>query len=102
MSLPIRASPLRLPDVLATLRQAQGRWPLIIPMPASYVGIPLRLIGRDDLWDRLGGNLRADPGKLLAAGWQPAHDTRAGLAALVQAKSRSRKTIPPITPTPKT
>ncbi len=94
--------PLRLPDVLATLRQAQGRWPLIIPMPASYVEIPLRLMGRDDLWDRLGGNLRVDPGKLLAAGWQPAHDTRTGLAALVQAKSRSRKTIPPITPTPKT
>ncbi len=75
--------PLRLPDVLATLRQAQGRWPLIMPMPTSDVEIPLRLTGRDDLWDRLGGNLRVDPGKLLAAGWQPAHDTRTGLAALV-------------------
>lgn len=95
-------TPLRLPDVLATLRQGQGRRPLILPMPTSYAEILLRLMGQDDLWNRLGGNLRVDPGKLLTAGWQPAHDTRTGLAALVQAKSRSRKTIPPITPTPKT
>ena len=94
--------PLRLPDIMATLRQAQGRRPLIIPMPTSYLEIPLRFMGRDDLWERLGCNLRVDPGRLLAAGWQPAHDTPAGLAALVQDKSRSRKTIPPITPTPKT
>jgi nucleoside-diphosphate-sugar epimerase len=94
--------PLRLPDVMATLRQAQGRWPLIVPMPTTYVETPLRLIGRDDLWKRLGGNLRVDPGKLLAAGWQPTHDTRSGLVALVQAESRFRKTIPPATPTPKT
>ena len=94
--------PLRLPDVMATLRQAQGRRPLIVPMPTDYVKLPLRLMGRDDLWDRLGGNLRVDPSKLLAAGWRPAHDTRAGLAALVQAESRSRKTIPPMTPTPNT
>ncbi len=94
--------PLRLPDILATLRQAQGRWPLIVPMPTTYVEIPLRLMGRDDLWDRVGGNLRVDPSKFLAAGWQPPHDTRSGLAALVQAESRLRKTIPPTTPTPNT
>ena len=94
--------PLRLADVMATLRQAQGRRPLIVPMPPDYVEIPLRLMHRDDLWDRVGGNLRVDPGKLLAAGWQPAHDTRSGLAALAQAESRFRKTIPPTTPTPKT
>jgi hypothetical protein len=32
--------------------------------------------------------LRVDPGKLIAAGWHPAHDTRTGLAELVQARSR--------------
>jgi nucleoside-diphosphate-sugar epimerase len=94
--------PLRLPDIMATLRQAQGRWPLIVPMPMTYVEFPLRLMGRDDVWDRVGGNLRVDPSKLRAAGWQPAHDTRSGLAALVQAESRFRKTIPPTTPTPNT
>ncbi len=94
--------PPRLSDIMATLRQAQGRWPLIVPMPTACVETPLHLIGRDDLWERLGGNLRADSGKLLAAGWQPRHDTRSGLAALVQAESRFRKTIPPATPTPNT
>jgi nucleoside-diphosphate-sugar epimerase len=77
--------PLRLADVIATLRQANGRRPLLWPMPPHYVEIPLRLIGRADVWDRFGGNLRVDVGKLLAAGWQPAHDSRAGLAAMAQA-----------------
>jgi len=98
--------PPRLADVLATMRKALGRRPLILPLPTHYVEIPLRLFGRDDLWERLGGNLRVDPGKLVTAGWQPVHDTRGGVAALVQAESglRSgvRKTMPPTTPTPKT
>lgn len=98
--------PPRLADVIAILRQAQGRHPLIVPLPRYFVEKPMRLVRRD-LWERLGGNLRADPGKLLAAGWQPLHDTREGLIALIQAAgagaaSRSRKTIPPTTPTPKT
>jgi UDP-glucose 4-epimerase len=78
-------TPPRLPDVIATMRAARGRWPLIVPMPPHYVEIPLRLIGRGGLWERLGGNLRVDPGKLIAAGWQPAHDTKSGLTALMNA-----------------
>jgi nucleoside-diphosphate-sugar epimerase len=94
--------PPRLSDVMATLREAQGRRPLILPLPTHYVEVPLRLIRRHDLWERLGGNLRVDPGKLIAAGWQPLHDTRSGLAALAQLESRRRKTMPPAMPTPKT
>lgn len=94
--------PLRLADVIATLREAQGRWPLILPLPPDYLEIPLKLLNRGDLWERLSGNLRVDPGKLLAAGWRPLHDTRGGLAALAQTLSRSRNTMPPITPTPNT
>ena len=80
--------PLRLPDLLTTLRRARGRWPLVVPLPTHYVETPLRALGRDDIWERLGGNLRADAGKLIAAGWQPVHDTRSGLAALVATASR--------------
>jgi nucleoside-diphosphate-sugar epimerase len=76
---------LPLADIVATLREAQKRRPLLLPLPANFVEIPLRLIGRADLWERFGGDLVVDPGKLIAAGWRPAHDTRAGLAALVQA-----------------
>jgi UDP-glucose 4-epimerase len=75
--------PPRLSDVMAVLRQAKGRRPFILPMPKHYIEIPLRLMGRADLWDRLGGNLRVDAGKLIAVGWRPLHDTRTGLAAMV-------------------
>jgi hypothetical protein len=36
------------------------------------------------MWERLGGNLRIDAAKLMAAGWQPLHDTRGGLTAMVE------------------
>jgi UDP-glucose 4-epimerase len=77
--------PPRLGDVIAILRQAQGRRPLVWPLPTSCIEIPLRLLRCGDLWERLGGNLQVDIGKLIAAGWHPAHDTRAGLAAMAQA-----------------
>jgi nucleoside-diphosphate-sugar epimerase len=80
--------PPRLPDLIATLRKARGRRPLIFPLPTHYVEAPLRALHRDDVWERLGGNLRVDSGKLIAAGWQPLHDTWGGLAALVEAISR--------------
>jgi nucleoside-diphosphate-sugar epimerase len=77
--------PPRLSDVFATLRQAKGRRAFILPMSPDYIELPLRLFRRTDVWHRIGGNLRVDAGKLIAAGWQPAHDTRGGLAAMVQA-----------------
>jgi nucleoside-diphosphate-sugar epimerase len=94
--------PLRLADIVATLRQAQGRRPLLAPLPPRCLEIPLRLLRRGDLWERLGGNLRVDPTKLIAAGWRPLHDTRDGLAALAQAEMRLPISVPPMTPTPKT
>ncbi len=78
-------SALRFADIIATLREAQHRRPLLLPLPTALIEVPLRLSGHSGLWERFGGNLVVDPGELIAAGWQPAHDTRAGLAALVQA-----------------
>ena len=77
--------PPRLADVIATLRKERRRWSFILPMPTDYLQIPLRLIRRSDMWDRIGGNLRVDAGKLIAAGWHPAHDTITGLKAMAQA-----------------
>ena len=61
---------------------------MVVPLPTQYLELPLRLVGRADLWDYLGGSLRVNPGKLIAAGWQPLHDTRTGLVTLVQATPR--------------
>jgi nucleoside-diphosphate-sugar epimerase len=76
---------LRLDDVIATLRQAMNRRPFVVSMSTDYLELVLRLIRRGDAWERIGGNLRADPGKLIAAGWRPVHDTRTGLTMMAQA-----------------
>jgi nucleoside-diphosphate-sugar epimerase len=77
--------PPRLSDVITAMRKARRRFALILPMSTDYVQFPLRLIGRGDMWDRIGGNLRVDAGKLIATGWRPAHDTLTGVAAMIQA-----------------
>src|SRR5262245_827103 len=76
--------PPRLGDLIATMRKAQGRRPLLLPLPPHYLETPLCLMRRHGMWEKLGGNLRIDAGKLMAAGWQPLHDTRGGLTALVE------------------
>lgn len=71
-----------LAETMATLRNAQGRAARLFSMPTTAVSIPLRLLGRGDLWQRIGGDLQANPGKLIAAGWRPKHSTEDGLTAL--------------------
>lgn len=71
-----------LAEMMVTLRKAQGRTKGLIPVPTAALSIPLRLLGRRDLWERIGGDLQADPGKLIAAGWRPKHSTADGLTAL--------------------
>jgi len=80
-----------LSEVTAILRRAHNRRPLLLPMPPHYVEIPLRMVGRGDVWERFGGNLRVDITKLLRLGWQPAHDTTSGLTALAQAQRRAAR-----------
>lgn len=77
--------PPRLVDVIAAMRKARRRFMFILPMSTDYLQFPLRLVGRGDMWHRIGGNLRVDAGKLIAAGWRPAHDTLSGVTAMVQA-----------------
>ncbi len=71
-----------LAEMMVTLRKAQGRTARLIPIPTAALSIPLRLLGRGDLWQRIGGDLQANPGKLIAAGWRPKHSTTDGLTAL--------------------
>jgi UDP-glucose 4-epimerase len=77
--------PLTLAEIVAALRCGAGRRPHLFPIPPAAIETGLRLIGRADVWERLGGALAVDPGKLIAAGWRPDPDTGAGLARMVQA-----------------
>jgi nucleoside-diphosphate-sugar epimerase len=69
-------------ELIATLREAQGRQPLLLPVPTGVFSTALRLMRRGDLWQRIGGDLQADPSKLITAGWFPKRDTASGLTAL--------------------
>ena len=74
--------PLTLAEIVAALRAGEGRRPGLLPIPPVLLAMACAAAGRAEEWERVGGRLIADPGKLLLAGWQPAIDTRAGLAAL--------------------
>jgi len=43
-------------------------------------------ISRRDLWQRMGGDLVVDTGKLQALGWRPAVDTYDGIVAMMRAE----------------
>jgi nucleoside-diphosphate-sugar epimerase len=77
--------PLTMAGIVAALRAGLGRGPRLIPVPPSLLALALKATGRAHLWDRIGGNCIVEPAKLLAAGWRPITDTRAGLAATAQA-----------------
>lgn len=78
-------------EIIATVRAALGRSPGLLPVPPGLFAAALGLTGKGETWRRLAGALEAPPAKLMAAGWRPVTDTKAGLAALVQAATSPRK-----------
>jgi nucleoside-diphosphate-sugar epimerase len=78
--------PLTLGEMVGALRAGLRRRPGLIPVPALLLGLPFHAAGRLDLWERLAGSAVVDPKKLLAVGWQPATEVRAGLAAMAGAE----------------
>lgn len=80
-------APITLAEMLRVMRLAQGRSARLFAVPPSLVQSALRIIGRGDLWERIGGTLIADSKKLRSLGWHPPYSTPQGLAAMVQAAS---------------
>jgi UDP-glucose 4-epimerase len=74
--------PVGLAEMIAAMRAGLGRGPGLIAVPPSGIKTLLHFAGRDDLWERLGGELVADPRKLIAAGWQPDRDTLGALGRM--------------------
>ena len=79
--------PLSLAEIVTALRAGEGRRPGLLPIPPALIALASHVLGHAEEWRRLSGTLVADPVKLMHAGWKPAADTRAGLAALARATS---------------
>jgi UDP-glucose 4-epimerase len=77
-------APLTLAEIVTALRAGEGRRPGLLPVPPGLIALAASTVGRSEEWQRLGGTQMADPAKLMQAGWKPALETRAGLAALAR------------------
>jgi nucleoside-diphosphate-sugar epimerase len=77
--------PITLAEMFATLREAAGRSPGLIPIPPLAVRAMVIAAGRRALWDRIGRELVASSANLEKAGWVPQVETKAGLRAMVRA-----------------
>jgi UDP-glucose 4-epimerase len=79
--------PVAFADIVTAFRAAGGRPPALFNFSPRLIEIAARLAGGPDLADRLCGELVVYPGKLIAAGWGPARDTKAALTAAARARS---------------
>ena len=82
-------APLTVAEILATLRSAFHASPRLFPVPPALFAAAFAALGRGDLWQRIGGELIADPRKLLAEGWQPLVTTREGLIKMAKAANEA-------------
>jgi UDP-glucose 4-epimerase len=60
-----------LADVIGWLRAGRGGRPGLVAVPPALLRMPLALIGKAQVFDRLSTGLRIDASKLRAAGWSP-------------------------------
>jgi UDP-glucose 4-epimerase len=77
--------PISLAGMIATLRAAFGRPAGLLGVPPALARSVLLAVGRRAMWDRIGGRLVVDPGKLVRAGWRPRVATADGLRAMMRA-----------------
>jgi nucleoside-diphosphate-sugar epimerase len=71
-----------LADMLTFLREGMGRPRRLIPVPTALLTVPLKLLGKANITERLMGGLQVDAGKLRSAGWQPKGSPSETLRAL--------------------
>jgi len=76
---------LTMAEIVAAMRAGLNRSPRLVPVPPALLALAFKATGRGNQWDRIGGSSIVDPAKLLAVGWRPDTDTRAGLAAMAKA-----------------
>jgi UDP-glucose 4-epimerase len=74
--------PVSVAQIITAYRRGLGRSPGLIPVPPGLVGSGLRLVGRQEMAERLRGSLLLAPTALAATGWQPVQTSLEGLERL--------------------
>jgi UDP-glucose 4-epimerase len=72
--------PISIANMIVALRKGLGRRPWLVRLPTALIRLPLLGLGKQALWERLGGELVVDPSKLMAGGWQPRVTPEAALS----------------------
>jgi UDP-glucose 4-epimerase len=88
---------LSLTEVLSALRQGLGRPSWLWPVPAPLLSLPLKVLGKAAMAEKLVGGLTADSSKIGALGWQPQKPLAAVLQRIgaVHAAHSGRRLTPP-------
>jgi nucleoside-diphosphate-sugar epimerase len=68
------------PELIRRVAAALGVPARLLPCPPALLGFGARLLGRNEVWRRLGGSLRVDSARIRAElGWTPPYSMREGL-----------------------
>ncbi len=59
------------PALIRALASGMGLRPRLLPCPPAALAAGARLLGREAMWQSLGGSFVADPAAALALGWAP-------------------------------
>ncbi|HEY4760711.1 MAG TPA: NAD-dependent epimerase/dehydratase family protein [Thermoguttaceae bacterium] len=81
------ATPLKLPELIAMLRKAQGRKSGLVYVPPFFIRLALLLSGQRRLWERVSEDLIVDTSKLQSLGWHPTVETYEGLRSALAAEN---------------
>lgn len=79
--------PLSIAEMVTIMRTALGRAPGVVNVPAGAIRRMLRMIGKEEEWERLTGSFIVDTSKLKALGWSPQVETAEGLGRMMRAGS---------------
>jgi len=82
-------APLTVGEMITAMRRALGRGPGLMPVPPRLLEVLMRAAGRADAYERIAGQLIADPSALLALGWTPPVATPDGLARLMTSQNKA-------------
>ena len=81
------AAPISVADLVSAMREGLGRSPHLVNVPLGAVKRMMTSFGREADWERVTGRFVIDPSKLMATGWQPQIETKAGIVSMMRAEN---------------